>query len=200
LLTINKAFKLAIDGLISEEKSKIKKAKVLSNELTEYYSDIKNNLFKAIKKSKLSEKHTAQLYILTNDMMQDILQSLSFIIAAAESHVSNAHKPLLENQIDLAARITNEVDKYLLQIANGLANNDYSELAETRKLKKSIFDHIEYALSNQVEGITKKDYGFKNTDLTLKLLLEIKDLVAIAVRFAKLLNRLNKGQSPLGNR
>ena len=200
LLTINKAFKLAIDGLISEDKSKIKKAKALNNELIEYYSDIKNNLFKAIKKSKLSEKHTAQLYILTNDMMQDILQSLNFIILATESHVSNAHKPLMENQIDLAARITNEVDKYFIQIANGLSNNDYSELAETRRLKKSIFDHIEYALSNQVEGITKKDYGFKNTDLTLKLLLEIKDLVAIAVRFAKLLNRLNKGQSPLGNR
>lgn len=200
LSVITKSFKLAIDGLITEDKSKIKRAKALNKDLSTYYSDVKNNLFKAIKKSKLNEKQTAQLYILTNDLMQDMLQSLGFIIEAAEGHVSNAHKPLLENQISLAVKITNEVDQYLSQISNSLERNDYAELSETKRLKKSIFDQIELALSAQVEGITKKDYGFKNTDLTLKILLEIKDLVAISVRFSKLLDRLKRGESPLGNR
>jgi phosphate/sulfate permease len=200
LLTINKAFKLSMEGLLNEDKSKIKKAKNITNDLKDYYSDVKNNLFKAIKKSKLNEKQTAQLYILTNDLMQDILQSLTFIISATESHVSNVHKPLLENQIARTIKLTNEVDLYINQIAGSLNANDYTELKETKRLKKSIFDQIEIALSEQVEGITKKDYGFKNTDLTLKLLLEIKDLVAISVRFSKLLNRLNKGKSPLGTR
>ena len=69
LSVITKAFKLAIDGLITEDKSKIKRAKALNKDLSTYYSDVKNNLFKAIKKSKLNEKQTAQLYILTNDLM-----------------------------------------------------------------------------------------------------------------------------------
>ena len=64
------------------------------------YSDIKNNLFKAIKKSKLTEKQTAQLYILSNDMMQDILQSLYLIIESCDNHIKNSHKPLTDVQIN----------------------------------------------------------------------------------------------------
>ncbi|MBP9198268.1 MAG: hypothetical protein KBF35_11410, partial [Saprospiraceae bacterium] len=77
---------------------------------------------------------------------------------------------------------------------------DYDDLADIRISKRSVFDNIEKALSLQVEGIARKEYGFKNTDIFLNLLLETKDLVAISVRFSKLLHRLVKGESPLGNR
>lgn len=200
LNTIIEAYQLTIDGILQEDKSLLKKAKHLNTDLTDFYADIKTHLFKAIKKSKLNDKQTAQLYILSNDMMQDILQSLTLIIETTDHHIQNSHKPLLENQRNYILKIKMEVISYLRIIIGQLERNDFSELKETKTLKRSIFDHIEASLSNQVEGITKKEYGFKNTDLILRILLETKDLVAIAVRFSKLLNRLNKGQSSLGNR
>src|SRR5690606_35755315 len=124
----------------------------------------------------------------------------SSIINAADNHVKNAHKPLNSAQKSTIIQIVKEVMEYLKYISSSLHAHDYLELTEVRANKRSIFDHIESALSHQVEGVSKKEYGFKNTDIFLNILLETKDLVAISVRFSKLLHRLNKGQSPLGNR
>jgi phosphate/sulfate permease len=200
LAKISDSYKAAVEGLIHEDQANINIASNQYLELVTYYSDIKNNLFKAIKKSKLNQKQTAQLYILSNDLMQDILQSLGYIINAVDKHVKNAHKPLTGNQVETIQKIKIEVITYLANIANSLDIHDYDDLADIRISKRSVFDNIEKALSLQVEGIARKEYGFKNTDIFLNLLLETKDLVAISVRFSKLLHRLVKGESPLGNR
>lgn len=200
LRSISDAFALSINGLLNENKEDIKNARQIFNNIKAYYSDIKNNLFKAIKKSKLNEKKTAQLYILSNDMMQDILQSLDLIISACDNHVKNSHKPITELQIESMKKIENEVLHYLHSIAAYLENQEFGTLQDLKALKRSIFDNIETALSRQVEGVSHKAYGFKNTDLMLSVLLETKDLIAISVRFSKLINRLFKGESPLGNR
>ena len=200
LSQISDAYNIVIEGLLREDQVGISKASNIYLDLVVYYSDIKNNLFKAIKKSKLNEKQTAQLYILSNDLMQDILQSLGYIINAVDKHVKNAHKPLDGTQVETIQKIKIEVITYLANIANSLDIHDYEDLADIRTAKRSVFDNIEKALSQQVEGIARKEYGFKNTDIFLNLLLETKDLVAISVRFSKLLHRLVKGQSPLGNR
>ncbi|MBK9733894.1 MAG: inorganic phosphate transporter [Saprospiraceae bacterium] len=200
LSKISDAYHSAIEGLIHEDQESISKASNIYLDLVVYYSDIKNNLFKAIKKSKLNEKQTAQLYILSNDLMQDILQSLGYIINAVDKHVKNAHKQLEVTQVETILKIKIEVITYLANIANSLDIHNYEDLADIRTAKRSVFDNIEKALSQQVEGIARKEYGFKNTDIFLNLLLETKDLVAISVRFSKLLHRLFKGESPLGNR
>ncbi|MBK8625350.1 MAG: inorganic phosphate transporter [Saprospiraceae bacterium] len=197
---ISNAYSKTITGLLEENQQNINDAQLANEQLLTFYSDIKNNLFKAIKKSKLNEKQTAQLYILSNDLMQDILQSLGFIITAADNHVKNAHKPLTEGQAEIIKKIEIAVVSYLNTIANALEKHDYDYLTDVKSNKRSIFDTIENTLSQQVDGISKKEYGFKNTDLVLNLLLETKDLVAISVRFAKLLQRLTQGESPLGNR
>jgi phosphate/sulfate permease len=199
--SIKHAYSNVIFGLLEEDRTKIAEAYKSTEELNSFYSDIKNNLFKAIKKSKLNEKQTAQLYILSNDMMQDILQSLTLIVNSADTHLKNAHKPITEVQASNLKKIHTDVIKYLEQISIYLNNNDYTEAGQVVKFnKRSIFDQIELTLSKQVEGIYMKVYGFKNTDLMMSLLLETKDMVAIAGRFAKLMKRILNGESPLGNR
>jgi len=193
-------YQLTLKGLLQENIGHIQQAKKQNAQLNLFYGDIRNNLFKAIKKSKLSEKQTAQLYILGNDIMQDILQSLSTITDSADTHVKNAHKPLRESQRESIIEIEKSVLAYMEIIKNDLLDKEHNLSDETRITKRAIFDQIESALSNQVEGIMRKEYGFKNTNIILSLLLETKDLIAISIRFAKLLHRLKKGESPLGNR
>lgn len=200
LTTTTNAYNAAIDGLINEDENTIKIAEKLYEELSTYYKDVKNNLFKAIKKSPLAEKQTAQLYILSNDLMQDLLQSLQLIITAASSHVKNGHKPLSESQKNIVLQIRSEVNDYMTSLVTCLNDQYFEELAAFKQRKRVIFDHVEHALIVQVDGISNKEFGFKNTDLTFSIMLETKDLVAISVRFAKLFRRLSKGESPLGNR
>jgi phosphate/sulfate permease len=200
LRNIADAYSISIDGLLTENKDKIKNGHQIYMNLKSYYSDIKNNLFKAVKKSKLNEKQTAQLYILSNDMMQDILQSLELIITACDNHVKNSHKPLTELQAESLRKIEHDLLLYLHNIAEYLESHEFGTINDLKNVKRSLFDNIELSLSRQVEGVNQKAYGFKNTDLVMCLLLETKDLIAISVRFSKLLHRLIKGESPLGNR
>jgi hypothetical protein len=200
LRNIADAYSISIDGLLTENKDKIKNGHQIYMNLKSYYSDIKNNLFKAVKKSKLNEKQTAQLYILSNDMMQDILQSLELIITACDNHVKNSHKPLTELQAESLRKIEHDLLLYLHNIAEYLEGHEFGTINDLKNVKRSLFDNIELSLSRQVEGVNQKAYGFKNTDLVMCLLLETKDLIAISVRFSKLLHRLIKGESPLGNR
>ncbi|MBK9043754.1 MAG: inorganic phosphate transporter [Saprospiraceae bacterium] len=200
LTKISAAYNLTIEGLQKENEKKITQAYNLHNELDDYYSDIKNNLFKAIKKSNLTEKQTAQLYILSNDLMQDILQSLGFIIKSAQNHVKNVHKPMTPIQSEIILSLEREVNNHFQKIIDSLENKYYEKNKEIKYNKRLIFDNIESALSHQVEGISKNEYGFKNTDMILSILLETKDLVAVSSRFEKLLYRLMKGESPLGNK
>ncbi len=197
---IKSCYTNAIQGLIDVDREKVKEAVITLNELSTFYSDIKNNLFKAIKKSKLNEKQTAQLYILSNDMMLDILQSLTQIVNSVDAHLKNAHKPITDVQLANIKIMLHDVGAYLDDITEFLTNNDYSETSLLKVNKRSIFDQIELALSKQVEGISHKAYGFKNTDLMMSILLETKDMVAISSRFAKLMKRILNGESPLGNR
>jgi phosphate/sulfate permease len=200
LLQISDAYSFTLEGLLTENKDKIKDARMLYESLSTYYSDIKNNLFKAIKKSKLTEKQTAQLYILSNDMMQDILQSLHLIIEASDNHIKNSHKPLTEVQVENLKQIEVQLIEYFHHISEYLGSNEFGTLRDLKIIKRNMFDNIENMLSRQVEGVYHKAYGFKNTDLMMCILLETKDLIAISVRFSKLLHRIIKGDSPLGNK
>ncbi|MBK6782714.1 MAG: hypothetical protein IPG79_02385 [Saprospiraceae bacterium] len=200
LLHISDAYSLTLEGLLTENKDKIKDAQKIYESLKTYYSDIKNNLFKAIKKSKLTEKQTAQLYILSNDMMQDILQSLYLIIESCDNHIKNSHKPLTDVQINSLQQIEVQLVEYLHHISEYLDQNEFGALSDLKVIKRNLFDNIELMLSRQVEGVYHKAYGFKNTDLMMCILLETKDLIAISVRFSKLLHRIIKGDSPLGNK
>ncbi len=200
LNSITNSYILSIKGLIEEDPSKIVKAKKITEELKAYYGDVKTNLFKAIKKSELSEKQTAQLYILSNDLMLDILNSLSTINEVCDVHIKNAHKPLKINQIQLLKSLQDELVNYLTTISKQLNKYDFETYQSIKNSKRIIFDHIENALSQQVEGVVNKEFGFKNTDINLNILLETKDLVAVAMRFSKLIHRLIHNQSPLGTR
>ncbi|MGI9525698.1 MAG: hypothetical protein ACR2MS_01165, partial [Weeksellaceae bacterium] len=65
-------------------------------------------------------------------------------------------------------------------------------LQELLVRKNHFLREVEEATSEQIHGIMSKTYGFKNTSLYFTLLLEMKDLVAVAARFVKLYFRIHK--------
>jgi hypothetical protein len=125
---------------------------------------------------------------------------LTLIVNSVDAHLKNAHKPITDVQLANIKKMLSDIGAYLDDITEFLTKNDYSETSLLKVNKRSIFDQIELTLSKQVEGISLKAYGFKNTDLMMSILLETKDMVAISSRFAKLMKRILNGESPLGNR
>ena len=58
--------------------------------------------------------------------------------------------------------------------------------------KNSLLQSLEEAVKQQMRGIKEETYGARNSQLIFKLLLESKDLIAVAARFVKLYHRMRK--------
>lgn len=181
-------------GIAKESKKALKKANYLLENLHEEYAMVKSGIFKLIKKNKSEETTSSHLYLLTYDLMQDLLQSVDLIVNAATTHVKNNHKPLTKEQFQKFNGIKIKLDKYIDYIQEVIKNGNFSQksLDDIRVLKAEFLREIENATSQQITGIMDKKYGFKNTSLYFTILLELKDLSAITARFIKLYSRIYK--------
>lgn len=191
---IKRTLELTNIGITKENRRALNDANDKLNDLNLKYSMVKNGLFKIIKKNHSNETTSAHLYVLTYDLMQDILQSLTLIVESATVHVKNNHKPLTKEQCKHLGVIKYLLSDYLTYLRETIAARDFSDarLEELITRKNNFLREIEEATSQQINGIMNKKYGFKNTSLYFTLLLEMKDLVAVAARFLKLYTRISK--------
>uniref|UniRef100_UPI0039A45379 inorganic phosphate transporter n=1 Tax=Ornithobacterium rhinotracheale TaxID=28251 RepID=UPI0039A45379 len=194
LKDIKRTLELTNIGVAKENKRALQDANDILSELHEEYAMVKNGLFKIIKKNKSDKTTSAHLYVLTYDLMQDILQSLDLIVTSATTHVNNNHKPLTPEQCQHLASIRERLSKYIAFLQEAISHRDFSQknVDEIQAMKKQFLEEIEEATSQQINGVMNKQYGFKNTSLYFTILLELKDLVAVAARFVKLYARIYK--------
>lgn len=189
---IKRTLELAYIGVVKENKRALSDANAKLDTLNNEYAMVKSGLFKIIKKNKSDETTSSHLYLLTYDLMQDILQSLSLIVESSTVHVKNNHKPLTKEQCASIARVKVSLSDYLDYLKDIIRNGNFTD-ANVQELyirKKNILLDIETATSKQIEGIMDRKYGFKNTSLYFTVMMELKDLIAVSTRFAKLYKRI----------
>lgn len=179
-------------GVIGENKSVLQKANDNLDQLNEDYGMVKNGLFKIIKKNKSTDTISSHLYVLTYDLMQDILQSLTLIVDSSTQHVQNNHKPFSPEQCDQINEIKQSLVDYLEHLKEVINTKNFNDISELLIRKTNFLKLIESSTSDQIKGIMEKQYGFKNSSLYFTLLLEMKDLAAIAFRFVKLYAKIFK--------
>ncbi len=192
LATIKKILNLTIEGLHDENKTVLKKSSKLLDTLNEDYAMVKSGLFKIIRKNKSNETTSAHLYVLTYDLMQDILQSMELIVEAGSVHVKNNHKPLTETQNESIRKVNLMMTGFLDYLEEQVGNKNFQVVKEVNTRKKLILNTIEDLMDAQIEGVMHRKYGFKNTSLYFTLMLEMKDLVAVSARFVKLYARITQ--------
>ena len=189
---IKRTLELTYIGILKENKRALSEANRKLKDLNSEYAMMKNGLYKIIKKNDSKETTSAHLYVLTYDLMQDVLQSLSLIVEAGTIHVKNNHKPLTKKQVKAVYAIRELLTDYLTYIQQKIREGDLTEssVQEINIRKSQILHEIEEATSLQIEGIMDRKFGFKNSSLFLTLLMELKDLTAVSARFAKLYRRI----------
>lgn len=189
---IKRTLELTYIGILKENKRALSEANRKLNDLNSEYAMMKSGLYKIIKKNQSHETTSSHLYVLTYDLMQDILQSLSLIVDSGTVHVKNNHKPLTKKQVQAVYTIREHLTDYLTYIQLKIREGDLTDntVQEINIRKTHILREIEEATSLQIEGIMDRKYGFKNSSLFLTLLMELKDLVAVSARFAKLYKRI----------
>jgi hypothetical protein len=182
----------AIFGLLQEDILLIGRAEKLTSELKKDKKTLKKQLYNGIRR--IAEEHTdsSRVYLLVFDLEQDLLQSISFVIEECRNHVQNDHKPLSADQGKKLYEIQQAIGIYFEEVQELLKQKEFKGLDRLLTEKRKLFLQLERLISQQVEGIRKEEYGRRNSMLYFSLLLELKDLIAVAARFAKLYERAQR--------
>lgn len=189
LANIRSALHDSVFGLLQEDMLLIGRAEKDVKELGKGKKALKKQLYSSIRSISEDYSESSRVYLLVYDLEQDILQSISFIVEACREHVANVHKPLSPEQGENLYKIQKDISAFFQEVSDMVAKSDFRGLDKLLDNKRKLFIQLERLIHQQVEGIKKELYGRRNSMLYFSLLLEFKDLIAVAARFAKLYER-----------
>jgi hypothetical protein len=191
LQSVEEAYRASLTGLIHEDRNLLNEAQEDIQCVRSDNEALQRELVGLIKRIEEQHGHTSRFYLLLYDLNQDILQSTSLIVDSARDYVFNSLEPVRHTHEAMLQQLLDAVDPYLNKIQSVIKSKDFEALAGLLEQKESIFNLIEEAIDNQVEGIKNGGLGMRQSLLLLTISLETKDLVAVAARFGKLFQRMD---------
>lgn len=190
LHAVAKAFSDALEGLRREDLFLLQQAKADIKAIRKQNEEFRYSFYNDIRRIEEMHGHSSRAYLLVYDLRQDILQSIQFIVKACNEHVKNSHRPLENAQSEELERVVVDLALYFDRITEMINSQDFTLYQEAKQQKKALLLSLEGLMAHQVDGIKRKAYNASNSLLFFSLLLETKDMVAVAARFAKLFYRL----------
>jgi phosphate/sulfate permease len=174
---VNKINENAIDGLINEDISILKKAKKSVLKLETEIEDLQNNTFYFIKNLQESSVHSSTFYINVIGELQDITQSVGFIAKITHKHVNNNHQSLKKGQAKELKDIQLKVDAICKKV-NVLFNaSAFKDIPGLNNEISKLLQEVSLCAQKQVERTRTTESSPKNATLYFNILLEIEDML-----------------------
>jgi phosphate/sulfate permease len=171
-----KIYVASVKGLAKQDLLLLKKNKKTIEKLSDEIDELRDNIFYFIKNLDESSVTASSFYINLLSYLQDITQSLEFIVRATNKHVNNNHKKLKLSQI----KELKEVESALLVVFENTQKafeaKSFEEIADILNNKEA-FDILSDKIQSQIERTRSEESSPKNTTLYFGLLLETKDLL-----------------------
>lgn len=172
----NKIYSNSIKGLSKQDLTILKKCKKDTEKLSTEVDDLRDNIFYFIKNLDEMSVSASSFYINILGYLQDMTQSLEFIVKATNKHVNNNHKKLKNSQVRELKEVENALDIYFGKIKKAFDTLSFDQIAEILN-DKELFVLLNEKIQAQVERTRTEESSPKNTTLYFGLLLETKDLL-----------------------
>jgi len=163
-------------------KKLLKELPELENEI----DDLKDNIFYYIKSLEDDTVEASKFYILTLDYLQEMVQSMSYMIRTSHKYVSNNHRNLKFNQIRELKGINRELSAIFAHITSVFEKNEFDDIELLIQQKQELLDTVSRLVEKQIERIRTTDMGQQNTKLYFGILLETKDMIAEGINLLNL--------------
>jgi phosphate/sulfate permease len=176
----NKIYSNAIKGLAKQDLALLKKNKKSVEKLATEIDELRDNIFYFIKNLDDSSLTASNFYINILSLLQDMTQSLDFIVKATNKHVNNNHKNLKISQIKELREVEDLLSVMLEDSQEAFNSVSIESIADILN-NKEIFTVLSEKIQKQIERTRTDESSPKNTTLYFGLLLETKDLVTSAM-------------------
>jgi len=189
---INTLYSDVIDNLGLQDLNKLKRNKKALKKLEDEVDDLKSDLFYFIKSLDETSVEASKFYILIIDYLQDMVQSIGYIVKNSFGHVNNNHKNLKFNQIRDLKSIDNRLKELFDKIEADFERESFDNIGEVIESKKALVDEVSNLIQKQIDRIRSTETSPKNTKLYFGLLLETKDMINATINLLELFREFHK--------
>ena len=172
----NKIYSNSIKGLSKQDLSILKKCKKDTEKLSTEVDDLRDNIFYFIKNLDDTSVNASSFYINILGYLQDMTQSLEFVVKTTNKHINNNHKKLKSSQIKELRQVEDALDNFFSKTQKAFNSRSFDEIAEILN-DKELFVLLNEKIQAQVERTRTEESSPKNTTLYFGVLLETKDLL-----------------------
>jgi Na+/phosphate symporter len=120
--------------------------------------------------------NASSFYINILGYLQDMTQSLEFVVKTTNKHINNNHKKLKSSQIKELRQVEDALDNFFSKTQKAFNSRSFDEIAEILN-DKELFVLLNEKIQAQVERTRTEESSPKNTTLYFGVLLETKDLL-----------------------
>jgi Na+/phosphate symporter len=191
LQLVKNAYLEALTGLLKDDNRPLKSSGSAIKQLQIKQEQLRRQLFKLIKRLGDQPARSGRLFILASDLEQDMVQSISLIVETSSEYVDNRLDPVNSEHRDALVLLKGQMDIYLDHLIKSINGRTLGHIESHLKEKNKILNQVEKLLSDQIHNIRENGTSIRESSLILTILLETKDLAAVAARFAKLYHRIS---------
>jgi len=175
-----------VNNLGYHDLSKLKKLLKELYELENEIDDLKDNVFYYIKSLEDDTVEASKFYILTLDYLQEMVQSMAYMIRTSHKYVNNTHRNLKFNQIRELKGISRDLSAVFAHIIIVFEKNEFDDIEFLIQQKKELEEVVSDLVKKQIERIRTTDTGQQNTKLYFGILLETKDMITAGINMLNL--------------
>jgi phosphate/sulfate permease len=185
-------FVAAIEGLLTEDRKKLREALKAMERLEKSNEEFKYTFYNSIRRIQEELSEGSRLYLMAYDIEQDLVQSAVFVTETARKHVEDMLGALDEDQAQNIRKISQDLSLFFKDCSQITRNRNYVQYDEIKARKKQLLEEIENLIARQAKGIKNETYSARNSILVFNILLETKDLISISARLVKMYCRLER--------
>ena len=185
----NKIFTNSINGLSRQDLDVLKKNRKQVVKLSAEIDDLRDNIFYFIKNLDEGSEVATKFYLDTLDYLQDMAQSLEYIIKISYKHVNNNHKKLKYSQIRELQEIDEELENLLEKTRIAFDKKNFEEIGSVLAQKDDLLEMVSQKISQQIARTRNEESSPKNTTLYFNLLTETKDLITATMNLLEMYYR-----------
>jgi phosphate/sulfate permease len=177
LTRVIKLYNAVIKELTTNDLNKLSKSKKHVDKLNAEIETLKDDVFDFIKSLDETSVEASRFYILVLASLQDIAQSMGYIVQSSHNHVNNNHRPLKKGQTKDLLEIRNKLGDFIDDIKAVFASNNFEDLSLITQDKIAVLDHVSESIERQIKRIRTEETSKKNTSLYFGILLETQDFI-----------------------
>ena len=184
IMLANQIYAVSIDSFLKEERTQLKEALALKDNLNKRAKKQKNKVLSTI--SKIEEAvDSGHFYVQMVDYQREMAHSLNFFVEPLYEHVNNNHKPFTPIQHEELIFLEEKIDGFFNFAIHLVRENKFSEIENLIKQRDQIMANLEKMEVAQIKRIKAREVNTRNAVLYFNIITETKNMLLHAINLIK---------------